>query len=105
MESRTHGRREIDDKHVGPADELAQDALPFRALQIEGDAAFIAIRQLPHVVGRGNGIRRNFEEVPRRIARSRRFDFDDIRTEIGQNGGGRRSGDEGCDIQHLQIGE
>src|SRR5205085_1686449 len=53
VESFTHVWWVIDDKHIGPTYQLAQNLLPLGTFQIQGHTAFIAIGQLPRVVLRG----------------------------------------------------
>ena len=93
--------RRIDDEHVGPVDELEQDLLCAGRLEIERNAALVAVGEVPLIGILRLRLDRRLMPVSPRIA-VRRLDLDDVGAEVGQDHGGAWSRDEARQIHDLQ---
>ena len=89
-----HVRPEILDQHVGLLDEALEHGAPFGRLQVQGEAALVAMQILevdpvPRAAGR-----------IRALERRRRLDLEDVRAPIGELPNGRRAGADPRQIEH-----
>ena len=90
-----HVRPEILDQHVGLLDEALEHGAPFGRLQVERQAALVAMQVLE--------IRRRARGPPGEsvaLERRRRLDLDDVGAPIGELPHGRRAGADPRQIEH-----
>src|SRR5215467_15498918 len=96
--------RRINDEHVGPFDELLENVLSVRRLQIERYAALVAVGQMPRISILRLRLRRKFVCMSPEIA-VRRFHFDDVGAEVRQDHGGAWSRNEAREVHHFESGK
>jgi hypothetical protein len=87
LQALAHRQREIGDEDVGRADQALQHAQALAMLEVDREAALVARRQLPPVVG---DLARHRRRGPPRIAGARRLDLDHLGAEVREDG--RRRG-------------
>ena len=93
-----HGAgRVILDRHVGCGHETVQQRPAFLGLEIEGDAAFVAIERAEEAGGKTG-------KPPCRIAADR-FDFDHVGAEIGEDEACARAHDGMTEFEHADAGK
>jgi len=81
-------RRKVRDRYVGPFDEADEHVLRGRMLEVDGEAALVAVRELPRIVALAYGIGQRRMELPIRIALAGQLDLDYVRAVVRQDGGG-----------------
>src|SRR6516165_6816552 len=91
----------IDEEYVGPLDQLLEDLRGAGRLQVERDAALVAVGEMPLIGFICVRLRRDLVRMSPRVA-ARRFDFDDVGAEIRQDDGGAGRRDEACEVNHLE---
>src|SRR6516164_1824861 len=94
----------IDEEYVGPLDQLLDDLLRAGRLQVERDAALVAVGEMPLIGFICRRLRRDLVRMSPGVA-ARRFHFDDVGAEIRQDDGcaGRR--DEAREVHDLEFGK
>src|SRR5215471_6058092 len=96
--------RRINDEHVGPFDELLENVLSVRRLQIERYAALVAVGQMPRISILRLRLRRKFVGMSPEIA-VRRLHFDDVSTEVREDHGGAGRRNEAREVNHFESGK
>src|SRR5262245_4447014 len=94
----------IDDEYVGPRDKFLQNLLRAGRLQVERDAALVAVGKMPLIGVICRRLRRDLVPISPGVA-ARRLDLDDVGAEVGQDhrGAGRRN--EAREVNYLQSGK
>ena len=94
-----HAGAEIFHHDVGFLDQLEEDPLALRALQVEGHALFVPVHvQEMDTLSVDGGV-----PAPGAVAPGRIFDFDDLRAEVCQLHGGDGGGVGGAQIDDLDA--
>ena len=93
----------IDDEHIRPHDEPLENLPRVRRFQIDGQSALVAIIQMPRIVLVGDRLRWYFVRMPMWVAGSGRFDLDDVRSKIGQDGRSPWRRKKTGQVHHLQT--
>src|SRR5579859_921655 len=96
--------RRVDDEHISPLDEFLQNLLGAWRLQIQRQAALVAVGEVPLVGDVGLRLRGDLVGVPPRIA-VRGFDLDHIGAKVAEDHRGSGGGDEGRQIHDFQAGK
>src|SRR5215471_8904016 len=91
----------IDDEYVGPRDKLLDDLMGAGRLQVERDAALVAVGEMPLIGFICVRLRRDLVRMSPGVA-ARRFDFDDVGAEIRQDDGGAGRRDEAREVHDLE---
>ena len=98
-----HGaRREVLDQHVGAGDQPAQDFLAAVGLQVEHDAALVAVH---HQEGRGLVADLRRHGMPGVVAVRPFLDLDDVGAHVGEHQGAGRTSHHMGEIDDLQAGQ
>src|SRR6516164_10413928 len=94
----------IDEEYVGPLDQLLDDLLRAGRLQVECDAALVAVGEMPLIGLIRRRLRRYLVRMSPGVA-ARRLHFDDVGAEIRQDDGGAGRRDEAREVHHLESGK
>src|SRR5262249_49841054 len=87
-----------------PLDELLENLLGARRLQVEHHPALVAVGEMKWISVFGYRHRRHLIRVSPQIA-GRRFDFDHVGSEVRENYGGARSRNEGREFNYFESGK
>src|SRR6516225_10347290 len=94
----------IDEEYVGPLDQLLDDLLRAGRLQVERDAALVAVGEMPLIGFICRRLRRDLVRMSPGVT-ARRFDFDDVGAEIRQNDGGAGRRDKAREVHYFESGK
>ena len=107
-EALNHAGAEALDEHVGVFAEAAQDVLSFGHLEVEGDAALVAVE-------RGEGGAAALLALVRLVgaahagtadaSAARLLDADDVRSEVAQHHGAEATGGHAREVDDADVGE
>ena len=86
-EPRARGERKIGDEDVGVEDKPVEDLPPRHGLEVQGEAPLVPVVDEPAVVDLARRIAGGVAQVSERVP-GRRFELDDLRTEVRHHGGG-----------------
>src|SRR3984885_12513494 len=104
LQFRTRRMRRVDDEDICPFDQLFENLMGARRLQIERHAPLVAIREVPGVGILRDRLRWKVVGVPPQLA-VRRLHLDDVGAEIRQDHRSAGAGDEAREIDHFQSRE
>src|SRR5215471_21269374 len=91
----------IDDEYVGPRDQLLDDLMRAGRLQVERDAALVAVGKMPLIGLICHRLRRYLVRMSPGVT-ARRLHFDDVGAEIRQDDGGAGRRNEAREVHHLE---
>ncbi len=89
-------------QHVGVAHHPQQDVLALRVLQVQGDAALVAVH---HQERRRHAVDARLAVAARVVAAGQLLDLDDVGAHVGEHQPGGRAGHDLREFEHAQAGE
>lgn len=96
-------RREVGHQHIGPPHQTLEYGPGAGRLEVERDAALVAVVQLPGVIDPFDmGVGRDAAERTVCVAHLRGFDLDDVGAEVTEDGGRGGPGDEAREVDDVQ---
>src|SRR6516162_11597395 len=98
------GMWRVDDEHVRPLDELLENLLSARRLQVEHHPALVAVGEMKGVRLFRRRHRRKLMRVSEDVA-GRCFDLDNVGAEVRENHGGGGSRNEGREVYDFESGK